>query len=174
MDTRIDGLPASDWLSDHQPNTKGIVLNDVVVYGLPMNVVLTRTDQGEPLIIASNAMAASRILKGYRKRWKIECLFRALKSKGFKLENTHMTLRSHVARLLCLLTLAYLWSVLVGIDQDKVLKKHGRSAWSVMTLGLRTLVRACSRQGATLTDELLNLLQLQTPHQKAEGESVGY
>ncbi|AZI44008.1 hypothetical protein EHF33_13865 [Deinococcus psychrotolerans] len=72
MDTRIDGLPASDWLSDHQPNTKGIVLDDAVVYGLPMNVVLTRTDQGEPLIVASNAMAASRILRGYRKRWKIE------------------------------------------------------------------------------------------------------
>lgn len=174
VDTRIDGLPASDWLNDIQAGTKGIMLDDVVVYGLPMNVVLTRTDQGEPLIVASNAVAASRILKGYRKRWKIECLFRALKSKGFRLENTHMTLRAHVARLLCLLTLAYVWSVLVGINQDTVIKRHGRRAWSVVTLGLRILVRASSRQVGSLTDELSNLIQLWTLCQTDAGESVGY
>lgn len=45
-----------------------MLLEGVEVYGLPMNVVLTWTDQGEPLIVPSNATAASRILKGYRKR----------------------------------------------------------------------------------------------------------
>ncbi|MFK7602160.1 transposase [Deinococcus sp. SM5_A1] len=134
----------------------------------------TRTDQGEPLIVASNATAASRILKGYRKRWKIECLFRALNTLGFRLENTHMTLPGHVTRLLCLLTLAYVWSVLVGIDQDPALKKHGRRAWSVVTLGLRSLVRATSCQVGTSVDELLHLIRLWTPPQTTGAESVGY
>ncbi|MFB9993238.1 transposase [Deinococcus oregonensis] len=69
-----------------------------------MNVVLTDTSG-----------SASRSLSGYRKRFRIECLFRALKSKGFKLESTHMTLHVIVERLLCLLTLAYLWCVLVDV-----------------------------------------------------------
>jgi hypothetical protein len=174
VDTRIEGVPAGEWLGDLRPGCKGILLDNMEVYGLPMGVVLTRTDQGEPLIIASNAMAASRIVKGYRRRWKIECLFRALKSKGFRLENTHMTLPSHVTRLLCLLTLAYVWSVLVGVNRETAVKKHGRRAWSVVTLGLRTLVRAYSRQIGDLTDELYNLIRLWTPCQTAVGESVGY
>jgi len=104
----------------------------------------------------------------------VECLFRALKTKGFRLENTHMTRPTHVTRLLCLLTLAYVWSVLVGIDQDTALKKHGRRGWSVVTLGLRALVRASSRQIGTLMDELLHLIQFWTPDQTTAAESVGY
>ncbi|CAM3539884.1 hypothetical protein DESA109040_15745 [Deinococcus saxicola] len=72
VDARIDDLPAGEWLGGLQPRKKAMLLDSVEVYGLPMNVVLTWTDQGEPLIVASNATAASRILKGYRKRWKIE------------------------------------------------------------------------------------------------------
>lgn len=174
VDTHIEDLPAGEWLGGLHPGKQAMFLEGVEVYGLPMNVVLTRTDQGEPLIVASNATAASRILKGYRKRWKIECLFRALKTKGFRLENTHMTRPTHVTRLLCLLTLAYVWSVLVGIDQDTALKTHGRRAWSVVTLGLRALVRASSRQIGTSMDELLHLIQFRTPDQTRAAESVGY
>ena len=79
-----------------------------------------------------------------------------------------------MTRLLCLLTLAYVWSVLVGIDQDMTLKKHGRRAWSVVTLGLRALVRASSRQVGASMDELLHLIGLWTPHQTTGAESVGY
>ncbi|MFB9993879.1 transposase [Deinococcus oregonensis] len=124
---------------------KGILVDQAEVYGQPMNVVLTYTQDGEVLVIASTSGAASRILSGYRKRFRIECLFRALKSKGFKLESTHMTLHDHVERLLCLLTLAYVWCVLVGLLQTLTVKVHGRRAWSVVTLGLRTLVRTFAR-----------------------------
>ncbi|WP_309570795.1 transposase [Deinococcus sp.] len=84
----------------------GILVDQADVYGLPMNVVLTRTHDRETLIIASNAGPADCILGGYRKRFRIECVFRALKSQGFKLEHTHMTLHVSLERLLCLLTLA--------------------------------------------------------------------
>lgn len=85
-----------------------------------------------------------------------------------------MTLPEHVKRLLCLLTLAYVWCVLVGSDQDTVIKKHGRRAWSVVTLGLRSLVRACSRQREMSADELLHFIRLWTLPQTETGESVGY
>ncbi|QFP76690.1 transposase [Deinococcus sp. AJ005] len=139
-----------------------------------MNVATDPDRSGIPLIVASNATAARCILKGDRQRWEIECLFRALKTKGFRLENTYTTLPGHVTRLLCLLTLAYVWSVLVGIDQDITLKSHGRRAWSVVTLGLRSLVWASSRQVGASVDELLHLIGLWTLHQTAGAESVGY
>ncbi|OLV15359.1 hypothetical protein BOO71_0015133 [Deinococcus marmoris] len=71
--------------------------------------------------MASNASAASRILNGYRKRWKIECLFRALKTSGFWLDGTHMKFPTHVTRLLCLLILTSVWSVLIGTLQETAL-----------------------------------------------------
>ena len=70
-----------------------------------MNVTLTYTQDGEALIIASNAGSVTKIQVGYRRRFRIECLFRALKTKGFKRESSHMTLHMDVERLLCLLTL---------------------------------------------------------------------
>ena len=174
QDTFIDDIPASDWLQGLQPGMTGILVDQAEVYGQPMNVVLTRTHDGEALVIASTSGPASRILTGYRKRFRIECLFRALKSKGFKLESTHMTLHDHVERLLCLLTLAYVWCVLVGIVQACAVKAHGRRAWSVVTLGLRTLVRAFNRtieRGAT---EVLDLVGLLSPSQTVISETVGY
>ncbi|MFK7602097.1 transposase, partial [Deinococcus sp. SM5_A1] len=94
-----------------------------------------------------------------------------LNTLGFRLENTHMTLPGHVTRLLCLLTLASVWSVLVGTLQDMTLKKHG---WSVVTLGLRSLVRASSHQVGASGVELLDLIQLWMPHQTIGAETVGY
>jgi len=70
-----------------------------------MNVALTYTQDGEALIIVSNAGSVTRLQAGYQKRFRIERLFRARKTKGFKLESTHMTLHDHVERLLCRLTL---------------------------------------------------------------------
>jgi len=167
LDTVIDEVPARDWLQDLQPGERGIWVEQVDVYGQPMNVTLTYTQDGEALIIASNAGSVTRIQAGYRKRFRIECLFRALKTKGFKLESTHMTLHDHVERLLCLLTLTYIWCVLAGILQECPLKRHGRRAWSVVTLGLRTLVRSISRVADHDDKEVLALIKLlelsQTP-----------
>ncbi|WP_230287367.1 hypothetical protein [Deinococcus sp. 12RED42] len=97
-----------------------------------MNMVLTHTRDGEALIIASNAGAVTTIQTRYRRRFLIACLFRALGSKGFQLEGTHMALHVIVERLLCLLTLTYTWCVLVGVTLDSPKKVHGRRTWSVV------------------------------------------
>lgn len=172
--TSIDGLPGREWLSDLQPGAVGVLLDDVEVFGSPMNVVGTFTTDGEMLLVASNAMKSHKILKAYRKRWKIECLFRALKSKGFQLENTHMTLHDHLERLLCVLTLAYVWCILVGLQQSVRLKTHGRRAWSVITLGLRELVRAWSQPEKQREVQILAFIDLFSPSQTGFLETVGY
>ncbi|MGY2897286.1 hypothetical protein ACVWZX_005332, partial [Deinococcus sp. UYEF24] len=74
--------------------------------------------------------------------------------------STHMTLHDHVERLLCLLTLTYVWCVLVGVTQECPLKWHGRRAWSVVTLGLRDLVRSISRAADHDAEGILALIKL--------------
>ncbi|WP_407572814.1 IS4 family transposase [Deinococcus altitudinis] len=159
-DTLVDEWPARDWLQDLEPSDTGLWVEDVEVCGQLMNVTLTYTQDGQALIIANNAGSVTKIQAGYRKRFRIECLFKALKIKGFKLESTHMTLHDHVERLLCLLTLTYVWCVLVGILQECPLKRHGRRAWSVVTLGLRALVRSNSQEADHDAEGMLTLIKL--------------
>jgi hypothetical protein len=160
LDTVIDEWPARDWLQDLKLGGTGLWVEQVNLYGQPMNVTLTYTQDGEALIIASNAGSVTMIQASYRKRFRIECLFRALKTKGFKLESTHMTLHDHVGHLLCLLTLTYVWCVLAGTLEECPPKRHGRRAWSVVTLGLRALVRAFSRESGHDDAAVLALIKL--------------
>lgn len=109
------------------------------------------------MVVVGNAPATS-LLALYQERWKIECLFRHLKSKGFNLERTHMMLHDHLERLLCLLTLAFVCSVLVGLTEPSVVKHHGRRAWSVFTLGLRRLVQAFTQAASGQSGTMLRLI----------------
>lgn len=155
--TLLDGIPADQWWPHLGIGEKGLIVHEVEVFGLPMFVAATVAQDGERVTVAGNAPAVS-LLAHYRRRWKIECLFRHLKSKGFNLENTHMVLHDHLERLLCLLTLAFVWSVLIGLEEPRKVKGHGRPAWSVFTLGLRRLVQAFSRAASGATGTLFSLI----------------
>lgn len=78
-----------------------------------------------------------------------------------------MTLHVIVERLLCLLTIAYVWCVLVGLLQKANFKSHGRRAWSVVTLGLRTLVRSLGRPENQTAVGVLFFIELLMPSQMA-------
>ncbi|MGY2896162.1 hypothetical protein ACVWZX_004206 [Deinococcus sp. UYEF24] len=70
----------------------------------------------------------------------------------------------HVERLLCLLTLVR-WCVLVGVLKAWPLKRHSRWAGSVVTLGLRPLVRTISLLIDRQDREALILIELLEPSQ---------
>ena len=81
----------------------------------------------------------------YRKRWGIETLFGALKTRGFNLEDTRLTEEARLSRLLALLALAFTWAFLVGQWQADVkelkVKKQGYPSKSIFRLGLDLLCR---------------------------------
>ena len=81
----------------------------------------------------------------YKKRWGIETLFGALKSRGFNLEETRLQDTERISRLLALLALAFTWAFVVGQWQAAVkelkLKKHGYPPKSIFRLGLNLLCR---------------------------------
>ncbi len=75
------------------------------VLGEEVSLMGMRTPEGEYVIVASTA-ESDRIRIEYGVRWKIENLFGSLKSRGFCLEETHITERLRLEKLLALLTLA--------------------------------------------------------------------
>ena len=77
----------------------------------------------------------------YRERWQVETLFRALKSSGFNIEDTHVTALDRLEKLLLLTMVAFVWCYRVGDHLDRgvrpiKVKKHGRRAVSVFKHGL--------------------------------------
>ena len=105
--------------------------------------ILGRTKKVELLIVVTDAHAHTA-LQTYARRWEIETLFGALKSRGFDLESTHLSRPERLEKLLACLALAAVWAHHVGewvhrIVQPLRKKKHGRRAKSLFRLGLDQL-----------------------------------
>ena len=105
----------------------------------------SETDSSETddrfLILATWGIAPNAATTLYRRRWEIETLFGALKSRGFKLEKTHLTMPDRVERLMGLLALAFAWTHIVGEKRAfcqgrPPTKTHGRPERSLFRYGL--------------------------------------
>lgn len=99
----------------------------------------------EPMLVVSNRQFPNP-LKLYRWRWGIETLFECLKSRGFRMEETHMVQPDKIEKLLFALAIAVCWIHKTGELQARrsrtVLKKHGRRAKSIFRIGLDLMRRA--------------------------------
>jgi hypothetical protein len=104
---------------------------------------LDKEDDEFLILIASPKIASARAPRLYRRRWEIETLFAAMKSRGFDLEATQMSIPEHIARLVGLLGLAFVWSHLVGQERHEraplKTKKHGWREKSFFRYGLELL-----------------------------------
>ncbi len=116
----------------------------------PLRIVIKRLPNGEILALASR-MPSARALALYRKRWKIETLFGALKSRGFNLEATHITKPAKLSTLIALLTLAAAFACKAGLallgGKPRRRKAHGRPARSLFAYGLDAIRKALAPIG---------------------------
>jgi hypothetical protein len=116
----------------------------------PVRIVIMRLDTGELLALASRT-SPKRALARYRKRWKIESLFGALKTRGFNLEATHMADPAKLSTLIALLTLAAAFACKAGLALASITpirrKTHGRSARSLFAYGLDAIRRIFAPRG---------------------------
>ncbi|MDX2040056.1 MAG: IS4 family transposase [Acidobacteriota bacterium] len=114
------------------------------MWGMELFLSGCRLPHGEYLILVSPEFCDAPS-EQYRKRWGIETLFGALKSRGFNLEDTHLKDPERLSRLLALLDLAFTWAFVVGqwqaIVKELKLKKHGYPPKSIFRLGLNLLCR---------------------------------
>jgi hypothetical protein len=93
------------------------------------------------IIVSFNKPDESQSL--YKERWQTESAFKALKSSGFNIEDTHLTDLDRINKLLALVLFAFTWAYLAGIFLDSLvpikIKKHGRRAKSLFKYGLTYL-----------------------------------
>ena len=115
------------------------------LWGQAVFVAVCRKADGDNVIVISSEQSG-RILLEYGERWQIETLFGNLKTRGFRLEDTHLTDGMRVSKLLSLLTLAGCWALLAGELENAATpiktRNHGRAEKSVFRLGFETL-RSC-------------------------------
>ena len=115
-----------------------------LVWGLELFVSGMRLESGEYLILVAPDYSVTAI-EDYAKRWEIETLFGCLKSRGFRLEETHVIEPERLKKLIALMALAFCWAHVVGewLSRQKALKikKHGRKAKSIFRMGLNHLRR---------------------------------
>ena len=122
-----------------------------------------RSGSKEAMIVVSNREFSSPLTL-YRWRWGIESLFECLKTRGFRMEETHMTDPAKIEKLLFILAIAVCWAYKIGELQARkvpiTVKKHGRKMKSIFRLGLDMIRQVLFRedesplQGLTVFDYL--------------------
>jgi len=125
--------------------------------GLDVYLSGTKAHDGELIIVASNSDSISKLIPIYGMRWEIENLFQALKGRGFNFEDTHMTNPDKLAKLLALLSIAFVWAHKVGEYKDAkirsiIRKKHGRLQNSYFRYGLDMIVCAIQKISFSVKD----------------------
>ena len=116
---------------------------------VPVDLVGTRSVNGELVIVAASRGLSGDVLNSYRIRWLIELCFRSLKSKGFNLEETHITAPDRINKLFAIVAIACLLVVKAGslraLFKKIPVKNHGRPLFSIFTYGLDFLRNLFSR-----------------------------
>lgn len=127
-----------------QKGEKRILSGKRKVFGLDFNIAGMRCDDGDFLIVATTESAETAI-EIYAYRWEIESLFASLKTRGFNLEDTHLTQLDRLSKLMSVLAVAFCWAHKVGEWKNEIkpikIKKHGRKAISFFHHGLNSLRR---------------------------------
>jgi hypothetical protein len=121
----------------HHPRI--VKVNGVYCY-ISGTISQTRGEKPELLIIISYNKNEQSFLN-YKDRWQIETCFRAMKSSGFDIENTHLQDIDRIEKLINLVMIAFIWCYKIGDYLDKyvkpiTIKKHGHRAKSVFKYGL--------------------------------------
>ncbi|MBK8755204.1 MAG: transposase [Candidatus Competibacteraceae bacterium] len=93
------------------------------------------------MLILASSKKGQQSVEYYKERWQIETLFSCLKSRGFHLEETHVTDPERIKRLLIIPVITFCWAHRIGEWQhDSVkpikVKKHLRFSKSIFKTGL--------------------------------------
>jgi len=120
--------------------SKSIINHPVLIWGhLLYASIIQAKGAKEPMIVVASVEFEDAIGL-YRRRWEIETLFSCLKTRGFRMEDTHMTAPEKIEKLLFILAIAFCWSYKLGMikDTEKAIprKNHGRLSKSLFRLGL--------------------------------------
>ena len=132
-------VPAKTLFRDLRVGEYKILEGKRKLRGIDLYVIGLLLPDGEYLILVTDKHPETA-LDDYAKRWGIETLFGAFKSRGFRFEDTHMTDPERISKLIALMAIAFCWAHNTGEwlnDREPIeIKKHGRKAISLFRYGL--------------------------------------
>jgi hypothetical protein len=125
---------------------KSRALMPVNLGGVALQLKPLRLPTGELLVVACHGAFPGCPLNLYRRRWAIERLFLCLKTRGFNLEDTHMTEPDRLEKLFAVVAMAAAWAIRVGsLLPAPRHKNHGYPPISLFTLGKNAIISAIHR-----------------------------
>jgi hypothetical protein len=137
----------------------------VKLNGKKIRLAATLSKDGELVAVIASLDVQGSLLTEYRLRWLIELFFKSIKSRGFNIEETHMTDPSKIKVLFAMLAYATALSVQAGIVRDYFdpieIKNHGRPTYSLFTYGfdvIREMMRGAIPRFMTQIRRIRHLL----------------
>lgn len=99
----------------------------------------------DALIILATPPESTFTDKVYRLRWQIETAFRAMKTAGFNMEQTHLPLNGRFQNMLVIVLIAYACAFISGIVKARgnsipIMRSNGRRRFSIFSWGLDFII----------------------------------
>lgn len=136
---------AGDLFASLSPNEQSHYPMTVWIYGAKVFIAASRNEKGELMLVISNNNPKCSIAR-YLRRWEIETLFHALKGRGFKLEETHVTALERLDKIVAFLAIGFAWAHKVGEFKAQIkpillkrFKTQTRPQYSLFRYGLDCL-----------------------------------
>ena len=135
-------------------------------YGPVMLIGAWDKKHDKPLYLITSLSDGDQALSRYRLRFRIECMFANHKSRGFRLDKSHLADPARLARLVIATSLAYIWILAVAVfaqPQGWVEQFHRKDRCDIglFQIGLRAIQYAL-REGVRVPVSFL--LPLDDPH----------
>ena len=117
------------------------------VFGQEVHFAARRIAKGRDpyLAIISRGFQGEQALELYRLRWGIETFFSHLKKRGYNFEETHMSKKRSIEKLMGVLAVAFAmchhWGCVLEKKAGIKLKKHGHRAKSIFRQGFEAIHR---------------------------------
>ena len=92
----------------------------IKIYGMELHLTGSRMKDDYLILLTNYEAPKDEILLTYSKRWEIETMFKSFKSKGFNLEDTHLTKKDRIEKLLALMAIAFVWSYIAGEFYEQI------------------------------------------------------
>lgn len=160
---RENKFPSPIWMLYHNKASlrTPIISQPIELWGYKLYISIAKKKGAkEPQILVSNNIWQDPF-KIYKKRWGIETLFHAFKTRGFCLEETHLTAPEKVEKLIFILSIALCWACKTGmihaITKPIKIKKHGRKIISYFRLGF-DMIRNAFLNVARTRDPIMDLI----------------
>jgi hypothetical protein len=145
-------------------------------YGPILLIGVWDAKQQEPIYLISSLANADDAVERYRLRFRIECMFANHKSRGFRIDKSHLAAPERLGRLLIATSLAYVWlHAVAGFAQAhgwvELFHRTDRCDLGLFQIGLRAIQYAL-REGLRVPVSFLLPLDPPAAPQMANGFSV--